>query len=584
MVVGPLVVLLLGLLAVPALALSGSIVDSGASTDSLYYTGSFGAPSFFYKDAQASQGNADLSLMVCDEGSSKYVGAAYGLNISGSMTAVLISYNDASNPLAAAGTSGGGSCYYAGPMSAITFSPSYLDLATDVYYAAFPGTIWVMYADNADGTANAQYVHVDASDGYLRGSYSGFISTSSFDEGSTDFTISNPTISFTTQSGSFSTTASNADHGVTSDRRMVVGICNDSVGINCCSGQVVDDTSDFSLTLDACVAPNDQETHTRYGVINGIGTSVCIGGNLYVSSSGISEDQDPIYYGQVLNLSYSYSNTGNVNVSTDFLVYISVYDQSNASRVVFEDTIDVTDLITSGGGSDSGSTVWAVNATSGNYVAKVEVDSGSAITECAEGDNDDTTSFEVKAVAIPQVYLNGVATENFSFAGRPYNFTLFLVDSDGLDMGNASVILREVNGVSFFAPTQVWNATINSQSTQTGLVSYSEGRFYTDDDGMASFTVIPGGNKLYTADYAYTDVYSYLGDYSLYLTGTDSSGDDLTFSIGGSLYTEYGLLLGNHTIEAVGGSLNYPNQNSYVDHVMEWVYAIYATFWKVVIA
>ena len=567
-----------------SLAASASIKDQYGNVVSLYFTGSASNPNYWYKDAQLAEGNPDVTLEVCGVGQ-KYVGATYAINVSNEWKYVLITYYSSSQSLAYTNAPGFDSgCYYVSPMGNLVFSPSQLTLTPPVYYAAFPGRIWVMYSSSPSGT-NPGFIFVPESNGYLKGYYTFH---RSFNEDTKKITVGTPTVTYYPAVGSFSKPADDSTFGINNDRRMVIGACKDDYGSHCYDGMILT-TPSFPLELYSGVDnPTDQQTFDRYIVINGLGSKICIGANLKATTVSVSPN--PVYFNQTLTITFSVKNDrdepyelkgGNVKVTTNFEIKIRIYNSSNPSQVVYETTQAVTDDLLPEE-SITLNTSWLAQAHSGTYTVEVTVDSDNDIAECDETDNSVTTQFELKPVYIPVIRINGAKSTVFPVAGMPYNFSLFLKNSDDEIVSNATIQVVEENGISIFAPTQTWTATIGQQSVKTGVKSYSIAEFMTNDEGVANVTLIPTGNKLYTSEYSYTNIKSYVGNYSIYLQG-HVNGEKLIFNVKGELTYKYPLEVASFYYTEPTEVSSYLHIDEYVKQIMDWVYSIYSIFWKSVV-
>ncbi len=276
---------------------SYSISTKFTNQQQIYFTGTSTAPSTLYQDAI--DGNADVGIELCDVGQ-RYVGAAYALNVGGNWLYSLITYSSSSEALAFTSTDNGNGCYQAVP-GFLTISPSQLTTPNpDVYKAAFPGKLYVVYESSANpGTLNNFYY--GDTNMQLLGDYS---IPKSFDQGSRKITVSTPTVTYQTSSGSFQKLLTDGTFGVSDDKRAVLGICDDSAGQTCSDGSVVS-SNIFPAQLDTGLSAsqvNDQNTYTKYAVINGIGKSICIGANLRTSSLNVNPN--PIYYSQTLPITF----------------------------------------------------------------------------------------------------------------------------------------------------------------------------------------------------------------------------------------------------------------------------------------
>lgn len=562
---------------------SGAIIDSTESTVNLYFTGSAGGPETWYQDALSGKGNPDATLNLCDAGQ-RYVGAVYCIDDGGTTHYALITYKSATEPLAYTNTATSGSCYKVSPEGNLWFSPSALSLTPPVYYAAFPGIPCILHSGDSSGS-NPQFVTPENVSGSLRGAYS---VGRSYTQSTDTLSVSTPSITFQFQGGSTTQSAASATFGINSDRRMAIGVCIDQYGANCNDGLIKSDTA-FPISLSVGVTPLDSVTYDRYVVINGLDYLVCIGANLQTSNINLNVSE--IYYNQTLQINYTIRNYrdtpdenqgGNVEVTTNFDARIEIL---NSSMVTIDSWIDpINDNIVPGA-SVTKTTTWKAAVHSGTYYVKVTADYNNAISECVESDNDRQQSFAVKAVTIAETYINGVQSDTFPYAGRPYNFTLHMRNSDDENVSNATIQMVEENGISLLGPTQVWNRSIDQygNTTKAGLKAKNIAEFKTDYYGDLSVTVIPTGNRLYSDEYNYTNISSYVGDYSLYLQGTDSSDDILMFLVGGnSVQPTFPFTVTNLSHYEPGSQADFQNEDTYVKQVMDWSYSIFSNFWNMV--
>lgn len=563
---------------------SASIKTSSGTSVNLYFTGDSTDPKTWYQDAI--DGNPDVGIEICDVGP-KYVGAAYAINVNGEWKYSLISYRSSTEALAYTDQDEGNGCYFTSP-GYLTISPSHLTTPSpNVYYASFPGKIRVAYASTSNPGTLSNFILTQNT---LRGSYS---VTRSFDEGTLLVTVQTPTIQFQSQAGSFSKPADDPTFGINSDRQMVIGLCSDENGDSCYDGYVLSSPS-FPLQLQSGVpVANDQNTYTRYVVINSLGHKICIGANLQAKIDSIQPN--PVYYSQTLTIKYTITNYrdtpteqngGNVRVTTDFRVEVKIYRQDDPSQIVFDNFYTITDDLLPGDSLQK-TVTWNATAKSGNYIVEVSVDPDNTIKECVETDNTATDRFELKPVILPEIWINGVKTNTFEQAGVPYNLTLHLKNSDDVNISNGTVYLIEENGINVFSPTQIWNRQTNLDNTSTEKTItkvYNKVEFLTDWFGNAQLTIIPTGNLLYAPEYNSIGFKDIAGNYSIYLQGYDYSGEPFVFVINGNITDKYPLHVTNYYYyEDVSNSYSLPNINSYVEAIMNTVYTIFSKFWKVMV-
>ncbi len=568
-----------------AYAASASVVTGSGAESNLYFTGDSTSPKTWYQDAM--DGNPDLGLRICGVGQ-KYVGGAYAMNVNGNWQYALITYRSASDALSFADIDEGGGCYRVTP-GYLTFSPSYMNGGNPyTYYAAFPGVVWVAYADSPNPGTLTNFIRTDQK---LLGSYNVH---RSFHQSTGKIEIDAPSIIFQSQAAQITKNVNDPTFGVNDQRRMIVGVCNDQYGASCSDGQVISDPTVFPLQLDPRASPiDDHHTYTRYIVVNGIGDDMCIGANLKVAITSVQPN--PVYYSQILNISFVVTNPrdvpyekngGNVDVTDTFSVEVKIYPQGNPADVKFDKILNFDGVPVDG--SVTGNVHWNATAHSGTYVVEVDVDPTNQIAECNENDNSATQTFELKPIILPTIYINGVRSSTFPHIGIPYNLTMQLNNSDNETVSNATVIITEINGISPFVPTQIWNRTVDSSGNteKTGTVVNTTARLMTDYNGVVSLTIIPTGNPIYSPAYAYLNPNTVLGDYNVSFTGVAYNGEPFVFVRNGVVYHQYAF----HITTKYDYTYDYnsttapslPNRGSIVDMILNTVYTIFSKFWKAV--
>lgn len=558
------------------------LVSAASFTNSpqLYFTGTSSSPSTLYQDAIGP--NQDVGIELCGQGPGRYVGGFYAANIAGTWNYALITYSSSSNALAQANTNAGGGCYDSVP-GFLTVSPSSLSTPSpNVDKAALPGELYVGHASTANPGTVSNFVFGGTSM-QLRGDYT---IQRSFDQGTLQITAQDPTVSFTTSSGSFSKSATDPTFGVASDRPLIMAVCSDTQGQSCSDGGVI--TSNifpYSMSTGLSAGSvNDQRTYTRYIVANGLGKSICIGANLKASIINIAPN--PVYYSQNLSINFSTTNKrdtpfeingGNVGVTTPFQVRVEIYNSTNPSQVVYNQTQTISNAITPDGTIQL-NLLWPAYAHSGTYTVKVTTDVNNNIVECNEGDNTATQNFVLKPITLPDVYIDGVKTSTFPYPNAPYNLSFHMKNSDNTTLANATVYMTQTNGLSMLAPTQIYNRSVGPNATvKDGVRTNETAVFTTDAGGNASLVFIPTYNDLYLARYNYTDLSSYIGNYSLSMSGVQQDNQSFKFVIGGKLTNDYPFDIAN-----VSFTGPYPlktiRRKAMVSQVLDFVYHSYAAF------
>ena len=571
-----LVVLPLGL------AVTGQLTG----TASLKYVGTASDPGFYYQDGVGgSSGNVDVGIKLCDVGQ-QYVGGFYALHVDPLWYYTLVSYSSSSNALALTSNDVGGGCYEA-PAGYVTISPSVLTTPNpNVYRAALPGNLWIGYDTVANPGPVANFVY-SSGQAKLQGDYS---VTRSFDQASRQISVQTPTISFTSTSGSFTKSASDGTHGINAERQMLIGVCDDDYGYDCSDGTLLTSATFPQVFSSGLVAGqvNDQQTHTKYVVLNGIGKSMCIGSNLKAVVTSISPSV--IYYNQTLEINFSIVNDrntpyellgGNVDVTSDFDVRVSIYKTGNSSNQVYTNTVPVHTII-SPDGTYSLHLNWNAIAHSGEYTILIEADVNDDIVECVESDNTASGTFELLPITMPTIYIDGVKKDSFDYPNVPYNLSFHLENSDGDILSNSTIILTETNGLSLAMPTQIYNlSTGPSTSIKSGVVTTTQASFTTDYEGNVSISFIPTYNPLYTSTYSYVQLEDYVGDYALGFSGNQENGDAFKFVLNGTLYSNYKLNLLNTSYNGtyLGKTVSH---EAFVSQVLDFAYHAYANFLEVI--
>jgi len=544
---------------------TSKLTDDGTTTKYVSYTGSSSGVSQYYQDLAP---NSDVGIQLCGQGSNKYVQGVYGANVSGTMTYVPITYGSHKDYSLAPAPYSAGGCYWT-RAGFLTISPSHLTTKTpEVFIAAFPGYLWTLFSTNQDGSS-PNFVFMNTGS-WLRGSYS---VSGTFSQTTKNITFSTPTIVFRDTGGStFSKSATDSTFGVNSDRRMVAAVCADTYGQNCYDATIINSTAQFSSGLElfsGIPSPSDSTTYTRYLVLNGIGTSKCIGPQSQVDSISLNPPSGS--QGTIVNISATISNQGDVDINNTHSFNVSFWKTSPGGTVHIGDKT-ITGLTTS-----QTKTVSVTYDTSGltsgpTFQANLS-DSTFNVGSCG-GTKSRQSTFSWVTYVTPFVYIDGVQTDNFTCAARPQNVTIHLNDSNDNTLPNTWIYLHEVNGISPFAATQVYSAAGGQRYVRT----VNRGDIQTDANGTAQFTVIPTGNKLLgDPSYAYLNLSSIVGSYQLYFT-TSSSNQILQNSVASS---QYNLSLNSLTPCSPNAtqqySLTVPNQDSYVKTVLNFVYQTFAT-------
>jgi hypothetical protein len=436
--------------------------------------------------------------------------------------------------------------------------------------------VHALYSDSADGSSPG-LVLLNYADGWLRGNYT-YSAGPTFTQGPNTVSANIGGISFETDLGSISRAPSDADWGLNSStgRSVLMALCSDDSGEQCSDARIINSTSGLPVSLGVGgITINDQNVYTRYLVTDGLGTGLCIGADL---SPGISANPSITTYGGSSNITITITNTGNVNVTTNFNVTLNV---SGPGGYTARTSWIVTENLAPGMSTTRNYT-FSASGLSGVYTFTTMADAEHNIAECSEG-NVVSTTVTVSPAYYLHVWIDDNYTNIYPYWGRPYNTTLYVNDSDGNYMANACYVITEYNGLNPFVPTQVWN----NSGTLHGVSSFSRGIAYGNGTGHVMFTSVPTCNKLYT-DYAYLGADTYVGNYQIIINAYASptcAGSPLTVAYNGTLTQNYPLLIGNWTCADPGwvNSKELVNKDSYVLDVYDWLYEVYSITKKLVV-
>jgi hypothetical protein len=574
-------------LLVLSISFSVNAVTAGfTNQQQLKFTGTSSSPGTLYQDAMGT--NSDVGMEICDLGGAddKYVGGFYALRKGADNWEYVLSTYSTGGSNALARAPDDGSCFTATPAS-LTVSPSSFSTPDpDVYRAALPGNLWVGYATSSNPGDNFadNFIYSNGS-AELRGSYT---VTRSYTNQATGIVSITPTqITFISDAGTFSKSAGDGSFGIHEDRPAVVGICTDDYGYDCSDGTKAE-SSAASLLASGITNPNDQLTYTRYAVINGMGYEMCIGPNLDATINLI--DPDPVYYSQTLEISFTIENPrdtptelygGNVDVTTDFDVSIRIYNSTGDE--VESITRTISETIVPDGSSTTRTVEWPAYGHSGEYRVEVEADPGNNIAECYLADNTAIAYFDLLPITLPEVYIDGVETNNFTYPNIPYNLTMILKNSDDDVLSDSNVIIKETNGLSLTAPTQIYNRSTGGGGTEkAGAVVETNVNLKADANGRVSVALIPTYNKLYLPRYNYTELDQYIGNYSLIFTGNQSDGEDFMFIFDGeNVTTDYPFNILNFDYSGTYSHKDVPNEDM-ISQVLDFTYHTFTNFLDVI--
>jgi hypothetical protein len=394
-----------------------------------------------------------------------------------------------------------------------------------------------------------------------------------------------PSIVFQSSSSEFIKSASDSDFGISSDRKMVAGLCLDAYGSDCSDGALYTSSASFpeTYTSDLTIGSiDDTATYDRFVVFNGLGLPMCIGANLKISIDEITPTNS--YYGQTLTIATTVTNEldspyeiagGNVPVTTAFYIRFVIFNSS--SGVVYNSSFPVATTLLPDGTTQYNLS-YPVNIRSGQYTVLATVDSSSTVVECNESDNNATSSFNIYSVIIPQIQIDGVNSTAFAYPNVPYWINVSITDSDNNSISNATVQFVEVNGLNINVGTQAYNIS-DSVSTlaKSGAVGKSIVEVTTNYQGNVSFTYIPTYNQLYDSQYTYLRLSQYVGATQRYMTGVLSNGTSFSFLVNNSITDQYPLTVTNNTYNVTVIQKNILNNLTMVQS-FDNIYRTFANF------
>lgn len=378
------------------------------------------------------------------------------------------------------------------PVGSAVYSESPLNLDFNSILAAYPGKVFAVISSDASvDVASDAFVYIPAENGWLKGSFTTNNVQNSYNPSTQKVAVRVTSVTGTTATGTATIT--------TDTNAFAIGICSDAYGNSCVDSTL---TGTTVANLNTGVSPSTAQAtpQTLYYVVNGIGSSFCIGSDLTGAVSlNTSSPQD----GDSLGITVTISNSGNVEAASNF--YVSVYyDSVTPSKLISRTS--VTGPIAAGA-SKTVSSSWDTTLQTGAHTIIAVLDVDSTVPECSDANNPATASVTVQTAYYLTLYIDGFPARTFPQAGRPYNVTLHVNNSLGQDADSAVVQLIEKNSLLTNAPTQIW--TENGQ--KKGVVTYATVEVTTNETGRVSFTYIPTGNKLYDTN---PTLYQYIGAHS----------------------------------------------------------------------
>jgi hypothetical protein len=509
-----------------------------------------------YVDSDSEVGNPDLALKVCTSSAgelqNKYATAIY--KIGNTSDYVDIAWDATLNTLTQFDASCDGSAICCTTKSAFSLRDT---------KALYPANIFVaVSADNTLDTGD-NFVYVPQANGWLRGYYAP--NTAVGVQSSYSQTTGNISLDITDVTGYKSASVTEPIYpggAVTNQPYIIVGVCDlngsNILNYECYSSAVVK-PSDSAVQLSTGVTnpSNTNPAITKYYVVNGIGTSFCIGPDIQVVNF-TANNSNP-YSGEPVNFTVTLTNGNNVDVGTPF--YVRFYYSDGT-------VIDTQSVASLNKGAYTTRSFVTSFTGSGAQTVNVSLDYNNTIKECDEANNASATVTTAKVYFV-DFWVDNVLTNNFSRAGIPYNITIHVNDSDGIDAANALVKIVEYNDINLFAPTQIWNHS----ASKRGLVSYSTGEVLTNGSGWVNFTIVPTGNKPLVVQHP--EISEYVGNYSMYLE-LYVSGTKETINYNGNLVNNITFNLLSHTTTTATSIKNVNNQDL-VETITNAAYQIYTS-------
>ncbi len=352
-----------------------------------------------------------------------------------------------------------------------------------------------------------------------------------------------------------------------------LGVCDPVVNLhawNCSGGYSGASRSTAYSIHTGVVSPADTVKYTKNYLINGMNTSFCIGPDLAVLSVGLVPSTQSA--GGQVAVTVTIRNDGNVDITQP--VNVDVYFDGVPTQ-----TLTVVGGLTRYTTTTRSFTLNTGLNSSGAHTVLANL-SVSTIADCDLTNNQSSSLLTLSKTYLVRTFINGTQSSTFPDAGRPYNLTVNVTDSDGIP-ANVTVRTYEVNGISLFSPIQRID---NSTVPYRGLKSVDYGESKTQF-GIVDYTIVPTGNKLYEPSYSYLQATNYVGNYSLYLEIFDSNtGVELQQTNGTALINEYNFTLQNLSARipdpAEQGTMHTDHQDEYVSQVAQFAYGVFAALSK----
>lgn len=513
--------------------------------------------------------NPDFAIKLCGLGQ-KYVATVFAMNSTGNAGYITVSKDltsGSNSTTVYTSVSLGGGCYMT-PVDKYGFS-QFKDFARApiVYVSAFPGRPHVLYSDSADGSSPS-FTLLNYSNGTLRGSYTVSLPISSYNYLTNNVSATISSITFQTDADPQTKSINDTNWGVSTatGRSLIVGLCSDDYGGTCSDYKEINSSAQLPVQLALHENANDTITYTRYFVVNGLGTPLCIGADL---TPAVTLTPSTVYSGNSSIVNLTITNTGNVPVTTDFKLTLN---QTGPGGFFNQTNWTITESLTPGQVAFR-SFVFTNTSRSGTYTFTIETDSDNVVAECNEN-NVAARALTVNPVRRLYIFIDGNETNIFPHPGRPYNVTMYINDSNGNLLPSPTLVLTETNGLNPFTPTQIWN----SSGTLIGVASNVRGTITGNAAGYVQLAVVPTCNQLYNDPVKGPLLSSTIGNYSMVIT------TPVEVLYNGSFTTSVPLLIADSTCADPGWLNNKEIINKeYVLPVYDWLYQVYSIAKKLII-
>ncbi|MEM3706939.1 MAG: CARDB domain-containing protein [Candidatus Bilamarchaeaceae archaeon] len=546
-----------------AFSQTAQIINSSLAVQNVSVADVYNDGTYMYID---NVGNPDFGIKLCGVGQ-KYIGATYAANVGGTYRYYLVSWNltnGAALSLVYTSLNDGGGCYYT-PLDAFAFS-QFKDFAKTppVFVSAFPGRIHVLYSDNGDGSSPS-FVFLNYSDGWLGGSYTVPLNTSSFNQLTGNVTATVTSINMIRSTGeSVSISPSDSKSGLNSSvgRSILIALCSDDYGASCSDAVLVNSSAQLPVQLSLNMPTSDQVVYRRYVVVNGLGYGpICIGADI---TPTVSVNPSSIYPNNSTNVTITLTNTGNVNITTNFRLTLNI---SGPTGFINQTNWTITEDF-GPGASIQRSINFSNTSRSGTYIFTAIVDPLDQIVECNENRTATNTLTVIKTYQI-HVFIDGIENDTFEYAGRAYNVTMYVNDSDGNIINDATFELKEINGLNPFTPAQVYNDGSYNHSVK----SYSIGVVHSNSTGQVILAVIPTCNKFYNDPVKGPILEKNIGNYSIevraYGTGFDIT---KTLNVTDRSCADPGWINNKQIVN-----------KDYVEGIYDWLYEVFTILKKLLV-